>query len=227
MATLLAIIMDEGCILNTRELEHRAHQSTVRSFREDWKLSEVEYRSLVGKPLDTMTDAIAIKCELNTVTTTGYLNRYDEFMGRLLLRETRACNGALDFLYYAQQRDIRIVIASNAMEKHVTLALQTSGIAMYVDRLVGRESVRKSKPSPDVFFQALQRVPGGTSKNTLVIEDSQSGVMAAKASGLKAMSVRHGYNTEHAFNGAAARAGQDDFATDPAMVLYNLQQLVA
>jgi HAD superfamily hydrolase (TIGR01509 family) len=75
-------------------------------------------------------------------------------------------------------------VASSSELDRVALSLALTGLAEHFgDRLYTAQMVKRGKPAPDLFLYAaaqMQAVPA----RTLVIEDSVSGVTAAKAAGM-------------------------------------------
>jgi HAD superfamily hydrolase (TIGR01509 family) len=75
-------------------------------------------------------------------------------------------------------------VASSSDIDRVALSLNVTGLAPYFgDRLYTAQMVRHGKPAPDLFLHAAGKM-GARPARTLVIEDSVSGVQAAKAAGM-------------------------------------------
>ena len=75
-------------------------------------------------------------------------------------------------------------VASSSDLDRVSLSLDVTGLAPHFgDRLYTAQMVRHGKPSPDLFLHAAGRMQASPSR-TLVIEDSVSGVQAARAAGM-------------------------------------------
>jgi HAD superfamily hydrolase (TIGR01509 family) len=75
-------------------------------------------------------------------------------------------------------------VASSSDIDRVSLALGVTGLAGYFgDRLYTAQMVKHGKPAPDLFLHAAEKM-GSEPSRTLVIEDSVSGVQAAKAAGM-------------------------------------------
>jgi beta-phosphoglucomutase-like phosphatase (HAD superfamily) len=55
--------------------------------------------------------------------------------------------------------------------------------------------VERKKPAPDIYLLALERL-GVTAAETLVIEDSRNGLLAANAAGLRCVMTVNGYTEE-------------------------------
>jgi HAD superfamily hydrolase (TIGR01509 family) len=77
-------------------------------------------------------------------------------------------------------------VASSSDMDRVALSLRVSGLASHFgERIYTAQMVKHGKPAPDLFFHAAERM-GAQPARTLVIEDSVSGVQAAKAAGMMA-----------------------------------------
>ena len=75
-------------------------------------------------------------------------------------------------------------VASSSTLDRVSLSLSLTGLARHFgDRLYTAQMVDRGKPAPDLFLYAARRMQADPVR-TLVIEDSVSGVRAAKAAGM-------------------------------------------
>jgi HAD superfamily hydrolase (TIGR01509 family) len=75
-------------------------------------------------------------------------------------------------------------VASSSSLDRVSLSLSLTGLARHFgDRLYTSQMVERGKPAPDLFLYAAERMAADPGR-TLVIEDSVSGVVAAKAAGM-------------------------------------------
>ena len=77
-------------------------------------------------------------------------------------------------------------VASSSDLDRVSFSLSLTGLAPHFGRrLYSAQMVERGKPAPDLFLYAAERMQAQPC-NTLVIEDSVSGVTAAKAAGMTA-----------------------------------------
>ncbi len=75
-------------------------------------------------------------------------------------------------------------VASSSDVDRVSFSLSLTGLASHFDgRLYTSQMVERGKPAPDLFLHAAERMRTDP-RRTLVIEDSVSGVTAAKAAGM-------------------------------------------
>jgi len=75
-------------------------------------------------------------------------------------------------------------VASSSDIERVSFSLALTGLAPHFgERLYTSQMVERGKPAPDLFLYAAERMQADP-RRTLVIEDSISGVSAAKAAGM-------------------------------------------
>lgn len=78
--------------------------------------------------------------------------------------------------------DIIVAVASNSIRETIQIALDSLGIAPYVNYIFSNEDVKFPKPSPEMYLRCMIAANVAPS-NTLIFEDSQVGRQAAIASG--------------------------------------------
>jgi HAD superfamily hydrolase (TIGR01509 family) len=110
-------------------------------------------------------------------------------------------------------------VASSSDIDRVAFSLARTGLASYFgDRLFTSQMVARGKPAPDLFLHAADKMQVAPAR-TLVIEDSVSGVTAAKAAGMTAWGFTGGSHYEsrdgrailHAAGAERVFARMDDF----------------
>lgn len=112
-------------------------------------------------------------------------------------------SGVTAFIRKLRKNNIRTAVASASPENIITLILKNLNIMMYMDAVCGIESVRYSKPAPDLFLLAAERLSVAP-ENCIVIEDSAIGVSAAKRAGMKCILLRNTYTSPEALEKADA-----------------------
>lgn len=98
--------------------------------------------------------------------------------------------GLDELLAFLDERGIPRTIASSSDLPLIERNLKNAGIERYFDTslLVSGHNVRRSKPEPDVFLAAAERM-GSDPTTTLVLEDSFVGVEAGHAGGFVTVMV--------------------------------------
>ena len=116
--------------------------------------------------------------------------------------------GVIDFVKTVHGR-YKLAIASGAFRGEIKAALNQGGIRFAFPVIVSAQDVKRCKPHPEPFLEALNQLNGGTLQRAstvpigmimpsecVVIEDSIHGLMAARAAGMKTVAVTNSYPRE-------------------------------
>lgn len=90
-------------------------------------------------------------------------------------------------LYTLRQRGYLLAIGSSS--KNTRQILRQLGLGEFFDAVADGTMITRSKPDPEVFLLAASML-GVRPENTVVIEDAESGVRAAKAGRFRAIGIR-------------------------------------
>ena len=111
-------------------------------------------------------------------------SRYRELIsGKLTLQE--GARGLIDEL---KSNGFLLAIGTSAPQANLVFMLEHTGVDDCFDAYVTGEEVSNSKPAPDTFLKAAEKLllaPG----RCLVVEDAVQGVQAAKKAGMKVVAV--------------------------------------
>jgi len=113
-----------------------------------------------------------------------------------LINEEPLRPGIQSWIGDAQQRGLRLGIASSSPRDWVLPHLHRLGIEKSFSAIACGDEVIARKPAPDVYFLALRRL-GSSPQRTLAVEDSVSGVNAAAASGCHVVMVPNRLTRNH------------------------------
>jgi len=98
-------------------------------------------------------------------------------------------DGLIDLLEVLERYDLLIAIASSSPGGIIERNVSSAGLSINgFDAYVGGDEVQNSKPAPDIFLLAAQKL-GIRSESCLVIEDSNPGVQAAHSAGMPVIMV--------------------------------------
>lgn len=79
-------------------------------------------------------------------------------------------------------------LASSSNRELIDLALELLGVAHYFKATVSSEEVARGKPAPDVYLEAARRL-GVDPARAAAVEDSENGILAAKAAGTRTIAI--------------------------------------
>lgn len=143
----------------------------------------------------------AIGCNAATIKeiiSTGYGNQLDyqalrtewlkRYHGIVTKQAIPIKEGVVELMQWLKSESIPIAVATSSDKEIATIKLTLAGLIDYVDCLSTGCEVTKSKPDPEIFLLAAQRlhVPA---QQCLAFEDSHNGVLAALAAGMQVYQV--------------------------------------
>ncbi|MBI4671838.1 MAG: HAD family phosphatase [Chloroflexi bacterium] len=113
----------------------------------------------------------------------------------------QAMPGLTELLAYLAAQNIRTAIASSSRPEQIHTIVRGLNLHHTFQAIVGNDGTLKPKPAPDVYLRTLAQL-GASPKETLALEDSSSGVRAAKAAGLTVIAVPNDYTKMQDFSAA-------------------------
>lgn len=181
---------------------------------------EVEVKTELGFPI-TLEEQLkkfvglgmshpVMQAELRRLPT-NYWQMVDDRVKVAYTNELKAIDGVVEFI---EQLSLPKCVASSSEPEWLTFKLEhTKLIRYFPNAIFSGGMVSKSKPAPDLFLLALEKM-GWESSSCLVIEDSVVGVEAGKAAGLTVCGFTGG---AHIYPGHAeklVKAGADHMISD-------------
>lgn len=100
----------------------------------------------------------------------------------------RLLPGAQRLLETAHRRKVPLALASSSGHALIAALLDATGVRPFFSHVLSGEDVPHPKPAPDIFLLAAERL-GVPPAEALVLEDSLSGVRAARAAGCPVIAV--------------------------------------
>jgi HAD superfamily hydrolase (TIGR01509 family) len=89
-----------------------------------------------------------------------------------------------------------LALASSSNRELIDLVLESSGLGRYFTASVSSEEVARGKPAPDVFLEAARRL-GVEPTHCAAVEDSENGILAAKAAGMRTIAIPNPHYPPH------------------------------
>jgi beta-phosphoglucomutase len=113
-------------------------------------------------------------------------NNYYKILLDTKLTPSDILPGVMNVLNGLKQKGVKIAIGSSS--KNSPSILKHIGLDTYFDATADGNDIKKSKPDPEVFLIAAQRL-GFKPEDCLVVEDAEAGISAALAGNMKALAV--------------------------------------
>jgi HAD superfamily hydrolase (TIGR01509 family) len=82
----------------------------------------------------------------------------------------------------------KIAVASNSEKKFVLKVLKITGIYDFFDLIITRDDVENPKPFPDIYIEVSKKLKIPV-ENMIAFEDSETGILSAKSSGIFCIAI--------------------------------------
>ena len=107
--------------------------------------------------------------------------------------------GLADLMFNLRAAQLKLAVVSGALRSEVELVLQKSQLAAYFSLIVAGDDITASKPEPDGYLLAVERLNQQHPElnlqpsECLAIEDTPAGIQAAKRAGIPVVGVANTY----------------------------------
>lgn len=201
--TLKAVLFDfNGTILNDEEI----HQQLIDEILlgENLRPNPTEYRQVcLGR-----SDRACLKALLESrgrVVSDSYLARLIARKSIAYQRQLQSLEklpifpGVEDLIYKLRVAQICMGVVSGALRSEIELVLGRTGLLPYFAVIVAGDDITVSKPEPDGYLLAVERLKqlypelGLQVKDCLVVEDTPAGIEAAHRAGMQVVGVANTY----------------------------------
>lgn len=180
-----AVIFDmDGVLVDSQPYHFKADIDTMAEYGviKDQKFYESFAGTLTADRMRTLKEMFGLDVPVEEMTIKRE-NMILDIMGK---EDIKPVSGIPEFLRSIEEKGLTTAVASSSDYKLINLILDRLKIAKYFDSVTSGSDVKRGKPSPDVFLLAAERI-GIEPAECLVVEDSENGVKAAKAAGMKAL----------------------------------------
>jgi HAD superfamily hydrolase (TIGR01509 family) len=182
-----AVVFDnDGLLLDTESVWTRAERDLFE--RHGIEFNTAHKRELVG----TSAEMVGRLLEQWFAAPGAALELIEE-LNELVIAElehgVEAMVGARELLHRLKERGIPIGLVSNSPLRFVQRSLEIVGFHDRFDVVLSAHEVAAPKPSPDPYLEACRRLGVAPTPSVVVLEDSPTGVAAARAAGLTVIGI--------------------------------------
>ena len=197
---LQAIVFDfDGTILDTETPDFQTWQEIYRSHGAelpfDLWLQCVGGGTSAFDPHDYLEGLLGKKIDRQRLRT----ERRNQFLQRVQAQPVMP--GVLELLTTAEQRGLKLAVASSSDRKWVESHLQRLGLRGRFAAVITADDVERIKPDPALYRLAAQTL-AVSPRRAVAIEDSYNGMLGAKRAGLHCVSVPNSITRSSDFSAA-------------------------
>ena len=96
--------------------------------------------------------------------------------------------GAVELVGRLRAAGVPLAVASNSPRRHLLAGLRRVGLEDHFAVILGVDDVANPKPAPDLYLAACRGL-GAAPETAMALEDSNPGVAAAKAAGMRVIGI--------------------------------------
>ena len=187
MRTKLVIFDLDGVLVEAKNIHFDAlNEALGEKYAISWAEHLSTYDGLkTNQKLEMLSERKGLPTELHTKIWEG-----KQKLTLQMLKELKP-NQTLQSVMNALVEDgYKIAVCSNSIRKTVLTVLSKLGIMEFMDYIISNEDVQNSKPHPEMYWRAISKM-GCLPEETLIVEDSPYGLLAASRSNAHVLRVKN------------------------------------
>lgn len=200
---LTAVIFDfDGIIVDTEPIHYRAFQEVLNSLELRYTWEEYLERYIGFDDRDAFREVFRVAGrQLEERVLGDLINRKAAVFEEIVRQGVKPYPGVLN-LIKTIAGNIPLALCSGALERDITPILDQLGIQGSFDTVVTADDVKASKPDPESYTLAVQRLASVfpqmkiLPQDCLAIEDTPAGIASAIAAGLNVLAVTNSYEAK-------------------------------
>ncbi len=185
--TMKSFIFDMDGVLIDSEHLHREAERTACDFY-GMTIPAAEWSSFRGKKYPEIFAHVITNYATQPVVLDDLLALKQRHYLEAAAEKLGLIAGAREFLEYVRGVIPRVGLATSSGPLTQSFAFSKFGLAHYFDAISTGNEVKLGKPDPEIYRLTMDRL-GAVPEHTYVIEDSDNGVIAAKAAGAKVIAI--------------------------------------
>ena len=182
-----AVIFDmDGLMIDSERVTFEGYQHILS--KKGKTITEDFYITLLGKPIkgifQRFYDVYGNDFPIESVITDVHQYMAERFETEGVPLKT----GLVELLKYCREKGYRTIVATSSNRNRVDKILKSADIEQYFDDSICGDEVTKGKPDPEVFLKSCMKL-GVNTDEAVVLEDSEAGIQASYAAGIKVICV--------------------------------------
>lgn len=176
-----AIIFDmDGVIFDTEMTYLKVWSEVFEKY--GYKMTKEIYVSVLGTGRENVKKVFVSHFGSDLPIDDMYIEK-DENLAKEIEKGVPLKLGVYEILEYLKENHFKIALATSAISERAFKQLKQANIESFFDVIVCRDEVRETKPNPEIFLKAADKLMVNP-EQCVVIEDSSAGIEAAFNAGM-------------------------------------------
>jgi len=121
--------------------------------------------------------------------------RFIDFYINNIAVDSKPFDGCVDLLEKCQARGMKLGVCTNKMETLAVKLLAELDMLKYFAAIIGLDTINIAKPDPAPYRETVKRI-GGNIHNSIMVGDSKTDILTAKAANVPVIALTFGYSDE-------------------------------
>lgn len=217
MEALQAVVFDcDGVLVDTEPLHYKAYQEVLRPLGLGFDYERYLGHYIGFDDRDAFIEAFKEGGrELTRETLGSLIEDKSEVLFRIIESGVTSFPGVRELVLELSSAGVPLAIASGALRREIEAFLEALCLRGVFDIIVAADEVKKSKPDPETYLVALDRLAESksislTPGNCVALEDTPAGIASAKGAGLRVVAVGNSFPLERLGNADRVVARLDE-----------------
>ncbi|MHC1744102.1 MAG: HAD family hydrolase [Syntrophobacteraceae bacterium] len=198
---LQAVVFDcDGILVDTEPLHYQAFQEVLKPLGLGFDYDRYLERYIGFDDRDAFREAFREgQRPLGSGALEQLMLQKAEALLRLVERGVESFPGVVELVRELTAKGVPLAVASGALRQEVILFVKALGLLDAFPVVVAADDVARSKPDPETYLLAVERLGALTSDGALTprycvaIEDTVTGIESARRAGLVVLGVANSY----------------------------------
>lgn len=186
-----AVLFDlDGVLIDAKRLHYEALNIALG---EEYAIDETEHMNIYDghktvQKLQMLTERKGLPVESHQK-----LNEDKQSITIKLIAQLKPIPEIVELFKELEERGYKIAVCSNSVRRTVLTALAKTDLMEYCSVIISNEDVKNSKPHPEMYWKAMS-ILNVLPEETLIVEDSPPGLLAAQRSKANYVRVDNPYD---------------------------------
>jgi len=200
MKNIKAVIFDlDGVLIDSECFHWQGWADVLKQFKIN--LSKNNYYNYAGKSGKLIADELIKRYKLK-IKRLSLLDKKEKLIIKWFKkRPIKLMAFAKNVIKFFIDKGIKIGVASGGPKNEITLKLKRTKLLQFFDIIISRDDVKNGKPFPDIYELTVKKLKLKP-KECVALEDTEYGVISAKAAGLTCFAIPNEFSKKQNFSKA-------------------------
>lgn len=189
MKNFKAFIFDlDGVLIDTEPVFFEHMKGFLES--KNFDISNLKFTDVVGTDAQSRFKALSKKIPNFYKDIDTFRSEFKKFKKDYKFDyKTVVFDGVYDILEDLKNKGYKIALASSSYKDTIKKVMDELNFYHYFDFVISGEDLKESKPNPEIYLKTVEEL-GLIPDECLVVEDSTTGIKAAKSAGLYTVAIK-------------------------------------